>query len=126
MNLLRRVQNIHWSELATKERIYENLPPISDTLMRRRLQFAGHYLRAESEVTSTLLLWSKSLPIRNRKRRIHKCFHETRVSKLVNWVRPWLMRDRAVWRAVVTDIPASDAEEMTMMMSAWFPNILHG
>ena len=52
-NLLRRVQNIHWSEYATKERIYGNLPPISDTLMRLRLQFAGHCLRAESEIISS-------------------------------------------------------------------------
>ena len=45
-NLLHEVQNIHWSEHATKERLFGNLPPISDTLMRRRLQFAGRCLRA--------------------------------------------------------------------------------
>ena len=65
-NLLRRLQNIHLAEHATKENIYGILPSISDTLMRRRLQFAGHCLRAESEVISTLLLWDQRLPIRNR------------------------------------------------------------
>ena len=45
-NLLHRVQNIPWSGHATKERLFGNLPPISDTLMRHRLQFAGHCLRA--------------------------------------------------------------------------------
>ena len=67
-NLLRRVQNINWAEHATKENIYGNLPSISDILMRRRLQLAGHCLRAESEVISTLLQWDQRLPIRNRKR----------------------------------------------------------
>ena len=61
-NLLRRVQNIHWSEHATKERIYGSLPPISDTLMRHHLQFAGHCLRAESEIISSLLFWNQKTP----------------------------------------------------------------
>ena len=63
-NLLRRVQNIHWNEHPTKEIIYGDLPPISNALRRRRLLFAGHCLRAEDEIISSLLvLW------KNRSRR---------------------------------------------------------
>ena len=107
-NLLRRVQNINWAEHATKENIYGNLPSISDTLMRRRLQFAGHYLRAESEVISTLLLWDQSLPIRNRNRTYPQML--SRDSGIEVGELSQAVRDRAVWHAVVADIPASDAE----------------
>ena len=66
-NLLRRVQNIHWNEHPTKERIYGDLPPISDTLRCRHLLFARHCLRAENEIISSLLLWKKNIPIRSRR-----------------------------------------------------------
>ena len=107
-NLLRRVQNIHWSEHATKERIYCNLPRISDTLKRRRLQFAGHCLRAEREVISTLLLWNQRLPIRNRKTTYPQML--SRDSGIEVGELSQAMRNRAVWHAIVADIPASDAE----------------
>ena len=47
------------NEQPTKERIYGDLPPISNTLRRRRLLFAGHCLKAEDEINSSLLLWKK-------------------------------------------------------------------
>lgn len=37
-------------------------PPISDTLMRRRLQFAGHCLRAESEIYHPCCFGTKGSP----------------------------------------------------------------
>ena len=108
MNLLRWVQNINWAEHATKENIYGNLPSISDTLMHRRLQFAGHCLIAESEVMSTLLLWDQRLPIRNRKRTYPQLL--SRDSGIEVGELSQAMRDRAVWHAVVADIQASDVE----------------
>ena len=107
-NLLRRVQNIHWYEHATKERIYGNLPPISDTLMRRRLQFAGHCLRAESELISNLLFWNQNLPIRNRKMTYPQML--SRDTGIEVGELHLAMRDRAVWQSVVLNIPASVAE----------------
>ena len=107
-NLLRQVQNIHWSEHATKERIYGSLPPISDTLMRRRLQFAGHCLRAESEIISSLLLWNQRLPIRNRKTTYLQTL--SRDSGIEVGELGQAMRNRTLWHAVVASIPASDAE----------------
>ena len=105
---LNHAQNIHWAEHATKENIYRNLPSISDTLIRRRLQFAGHCLRAESEVISTLLPWDQRLLIRNRKRTYPQML--SRDSGIEVGELSQAMRDRAVWHAVVADIPASDAE----------------
>ena len=60
-NLLRRAQNIHWSEHATREHIYDNLPPLSQTLAKRRLQFAGHCQRAMGKIVQSLLLWKPVL-----------------------------------------------------------------
>ena len=47
-NLLRRTQNIHWSEHATVQKICGNLEPISMRLCQKRLQFARHYLSPTS------------------------------------------------------------------------------
>ena len=107
-NLLRRVQNIHCSEHATKERVYGNLPPISDTLMRRRLQFAGHCQRAESEIISSLMLWNQRLPIRYRKTTYPQTL--SRDSGIEVGELGQAMRDRTLWHAFVAGIPASDAE----------------
>ena len=41
-NMLRRVQNIHWSEHATLEHIYGDIPPLSQKVIKRRLSFDGH------------------------------------------------------------------------------------
>ena len=66
-NLLRRAQNIHQSENATRERIYGNLPPLSQKLTKRRLQFAGHCQIAMGEIVQSLLLWMPSAPVHSRK-----------------------------------------------------------
>ena len=108
-NLLRQVQNIHWSEHATKERTYDSQPPISDTLMRRRLQFAGHCLRVEREIISSLLLWNQRLPIRNRKTTYPQS-SLSRGSGIEVGKLGQGMRNRTLWHAVVASIPASDAE----------------
>ena len=65
-NLLRRVQNIHLSENATRERIYGNLPPLSQKLTKRRLQFAGHFQRAMDQNVQSLLLWMLTAPVHSR------------------------------------------------------------
>ena len=107
-NLLRRVQNIHLSEHVTKQRIDGNLPPISDTLMRRRLQVSGHCLREESEIISSLLLWNQRLPICNRKTTYPQAL--LRDSGIEVGKLGQAMRDRTLWHTVVAGNPASDAE----------------
>ena len=104
-NLLRRVQNIHWSSHATLREIYRELPPISARLAKRRLLFAGHCCRAEGEAVSRLLLWSPShLPVRSRRLTFPKVI--SRDAGLdVEDLRA-TMCDSEVWRDVVRGISA--------------------
>ena len=104
-NLLRRVQNIHWSSHATLREIYRELPPISARLAKRRLLFAGHCCRAEGEAVSRLLLWSPShLPVRSRRLTFPKVI--SRDAGLdVEDLRA-AMCDREVWQDFVWRISA--------------------
>ena len=61
------IQSIHWSEHATHEHIYGNLPPLSQKLAKRRLQFASHCQRALGEIAQYLLLWKPSGPVQSRR-----------------------------------------------------------
>ncbi len=65
--LLMRVQNISWKSHPSRSQIYGNLPPISSLVQTRRVQFAGHCLRASEEIISSLLLWSPKIRTRGRK-----------------------------------------------------------
>ena len=56
--LLMRAKNLSWRTHPTKKQIYGNTPSISSLLQARRVQFAGHCLRAEKEVISSLILWA--------------------------------------------------------------------
>ena len=56
--LLMRVQNISWKSHPTKKHIYGDLPSIPTILKARRVQFAGHFFRAENEIIFSLLLWN--------------------------------------------------------------------
>ena len=104
-NLLRRVQNIHWSSHASLREIYRELPPISARLAKRRLLFAGHCCRAEGEVVSHLLLWSPShLPVRSRRLTFPKVISRD-AGFDVEDLRA-AMCDREVWRDVVRGISA--------------------
>jgi len=62
--LLRYVQGIHWSEHITNDIVYDCLPKLSATIRKRRLQFAGHCIRADNQVVSKLVLWEATGPIR--------------------------------------------------------------
>lgn len=108
-NLLRRVQNIHWTEHQPLDRIYGSIPPISQKLRRRRLQFAGHCQRAEGELVSTMLLWKPlRCPVRNR-----KLTYPDVIARDTGIPTPSLaaaMMDRDVWHHVVGNIPAVPAD----------------
>ena len=55
--LLMRAKNLSWKRHPTKSQIYGNLPSVSNVVKSRRVQFAGHCLRASSQVISSLILW---------------------------------------------------------------------
>ena len=101
--------NLHWNEHPTKERIsYGKLPSIADTIKHRRLLFAGHYMREEDEIITSLLLWKKNIPIRSRR----MIFLQTlsRDSGIVPADMSNAMLDRDLCKTVVQNIPASGAE----------------
>ena len=70
-NMLRRVQNIHWSEHATLEHIYGDIPPLSQKVIKRRLSFAGHCHRATEEMIHHVLLWRPHIPRYHREGCVH-------------------------------------------------------
>lgn len=67
--LLMCVKNISWKTHPTKEQIYGELPPITTTIARRRVIFAGHCFRAKDQAISDILLWR--LPQSSRGTRPH-------------------------------------------------------
>ena len=107
-NLLRRAQIIHWSEPAARERIYGNLPPLSQKLAYRRLQFAGHYQRATGEIVQSLLLWKPSGPVHSRRLTLPDMI--ARDSGINRSDLGKAMEDRVVWSTVVAYVPTSRFE----------------
>ena len=53
--MLNWLQNIYWIDHATLERVYGGLTPLSLRPKEKRLQFAGHFYRADKG--SSLILW---------------------------------------------------------------------
>ena len=58
--LLRRVLNISWRDHKTNKEVYGEIPPLSNSVRKRRLQFAGHCLRASDQPVSRVLFWTPS------------------------------------------------------------------
>ena len=54
--LLMRAQNLSWKCHPTIAQIYGKLPRVSTLVKSRRVQFAGHCFRADSEIISSLLI----------------------------------------------------------------------
>ena len=52
----RFIKNKHWNLHLTNKELYKNIPKISDTMIKQRLRFAGHYWRSNDELVSDLLL----------------------------------------------------------------------
>ena len=96
--LLRRVLNIHWRDHTTNREVYGNLPPLSDIIMQRRLQFAGHCLRTADQPISHLVFWNPPGGHPNRGRR--KMSYTDTITRDTN-LNPnetqQLMRDKATW-----------------------------
>ena len=51
------VLNIYWTNKIKNEILYGELEILSNKIRRRRLKFAGHFLRREDEVVSNLVMW---------------------------------------------------------------------
>ena len=105
--MLRRVQNIQWSEHATIQTIYRKLPRITSKLVQRRVQFAGHCYRADQEIISSLLLWTPS-----GQNHSNKLTYPDVISRDTGYKTedlPAAMANRTVWREIVQSFPAEAA-----------------
>ena len=73
--MLRVVLNISWREHPTKERLYGKLPPLSSTIIKTRMRFAGHVFRNKDELASEVITWQ---PRRGRSNvgRSHKTYYQ--------------------------------------------------
>ncbi len=101
--LLMRAQNLSWKRHPSISQIYGNLPRVSTLVKSRRLQFAGHCYRAESEIASSLLLWT---PVSNLTRGRKLSFPDViaRDAGIRKQELGTAMMDREVWRGVVDSV----------------------
>ena len=97
-------------ENPTKRQIYKDVKPISMSVMARRFQFAGHCLRANHEIISSLILW-KPIPIGTRSKKLtftDVISRDTGINKLDLKMS---MRDTEHCRNVVKSIVSTAVEE---------------
>ena len=108
--LLMRVQSLSWKKHPNKEQIYGNLPPISQLVKKRRVQFAGHCFRASGEMVSSLILWKP----RSNGRRGHKLTYPDVLAKDTGIRLEDLgeaMGNREVWGGLVNSMVSTDVEQ---------------
>ena len=98
--LLMRAQNLSWKRHPSISQIYGNLPRVSSLVKSRRVQFAGHCFRADSEVISSLLLWKPSSD-QTRGRKLSFPDVISRDTGIRTEDLGTAMKDREVWRSIV-------------------------
>ena len=101
--LLMRVKNLSWKHHPTKHQIYGSLPPVSSIVQSKRVQFAGHCLRASSEIISPVVLY-KSHSIGRRSRKLNYIDTIKRDTGLLEEDLKTSMLDRECWRKVVNSL----------------------
>ena len=101
--LLMRVKNLSWKHHPTKLQIYGSLPPVSSIVQSKRVQFAGHCLRASSEIISPVVLY-KSHSIGRRSRKLNYIDTIKRDTGLLEEDLKPSMLDRECWRKVVKSL----------------------
>ena len=101
--LLMRVKNLSWKHHPTKHQIYGSLPPVSSIVQSKRVQFAGHCLRASSEIISPVVLY-KSHSIGRRSRKLNYVDTIKRDTGLLEEDLKTSMLDRECWRKVVKSL----------------------
>ena len=68
--LLRMALNISWRQRLTNAELYQEIPPVTKKIQRRRMMLSGHCVRHNDECASDLVLWEpiEGTPNRGRKR----------------------------------------------------------
>lgn len=108
--LLMRVKNLSWKQHPTKAQIYQDLQPVSALVKARRIRFAGHCLRSDNEIISSLILW-KPIPVGTRSRRLTFSDVISRDTGICKLDLETAMRDREYWREVVKSVISTVVEE---------------
>ena len=98
--LLMRAQNLSWKRHPTIAQIYGKLPRVSTLVKSRRVQFSGHCFRADSEITSSLLLWKPTFD-HTRGRKLSFPDVISRDTGIRTQDLGTVMKDREVWRSIV-------------------------
>ena len=101
--MLRRVFGISWKSHTSNTVLYGNIPPVSDTIKKRRLRFAGHIHRLQDQPVQQLLFWQPSYGHRYQGRP-HKTFPDVLYEDtgLDRRRLCLLMDDRDGWREAVS------------------------
>ena len=103
--MLRAALDVSWKTHTTNKKLYGNIPPISQTIKERRLQFSGHCSRAKNEVISEVILWEPRHGKRGRGRPARTCIDQlvddTGIQK--EHLR-MAMDDREGWRGVIKNV----------------------
>ena len=107
--LLMRVKNLSWRCHPNKYHMYRNLKPVSLTVKRKRVQFAGHCLRATNEVVSPLILW-KPKSIGRRRKKLTFPDVISRDSGIDKQDLEIAMLDRDFWRGIVDSVVSTAVE----------------
>eukprot|EP00794_Sanderia_malayensis_P015472 gene15472-17050_t len=55
--MLRMAANVSWRDHVANIELYGDLPRLSQTVQQRRVRLAGHCIRHDEEVASSLVLW---------------------------------------------------------------------
>ena len=108
--LLTKVLDISWKKHPTIQMLYQNLPPISSKVRKRRMRLAGHCIRHPEEISHKLVLWEPTEGRRSRgaPRRtfIDNLLEDTGLNN-TNELR-MVMDDRTKWRSCIEDIGRPD------------------
>ena len=108
--LLMRVKHLSWKQHPTKNIIYGDLPPVSNIVRSKRVQFAGHCFRATSEIISPLVLWKPS-SVGRRSRKLTYVDTLVRDTGLDLQDLKTAMLDRKCWREIVQSIVSTAVEQ---------------
>ena len=110
--MLRRVLNVSWKQHLTNKELYGALPPISSTIRKRRLKFAGHAVRAKDQTVSELVLWEPTQGTTSRGGQTKTFTDILKEDTGVNSTSEIksCMQDRVVWRKLVSQCSAKKVD----------------
>ena len=108
--LLMRVKHFSWKRYPNMLQIYGDLPAMSNIVRSKRVQFAGHCFRANSEVISPLILW-KPNSVGRRSRKLSYLDTLTRDTGLIEQDLKTAMLDRNCWSEMVISIGSNAVEQ---------------